>query len=310
MNRSTHDTEPSAQDLPTGRPQLSQASAALTYEVTALDERGRSSAIHIPAERPLTVYVDKRELVTLMTLGGAPELLTLGYLRNQRLVRSIEDIVSVQVDWSVDAVAVVTKSGIADVEERTAKKVVTTGCGQGSVFGGLMDEVDQITLPLDARLTQSTVYRIVETIRSQQSVYKQAGSVHGCALFSNTGELLWFVEDVGRHNAVDAIAGLMWLEGMAGADKVFYTTGRLTSEMVIKGAQMGIPFLLSRSGTTEMGHRVAEKVGMSLLARCSGRHFLLLAGKERLVFEPEVLDALESHLRRPAARAGDEVQCP
>jgi FdhD protein len=258
--------------------------------VSALDERGRQSTISIPAERPLTVYVDKRELVTLMTLGGAPEALTLGYLRNQRLVRSIEDVVSVQVDWSVDAVAVVTRNGIADVEERTAKKVVTTGCGQGSVFGGLMDEVDKITLPVEARLKQSVVYRIVETIRTQKSIYKQAGSVHGCALFSNTGELLMFVEDVGRHNAVDAIAGLMWLEGMSGADKVFYTTGRLTSEMVIKGAQMGIPFLLSRSGTTQMGHMVAEKVGMSLLARCSGKHFLLLAGQERLVFEPELLD--------------------
>ncbi|MFC5549699.1 formate dehydrogenase accessory sulfurtransferase FdhD [Massilia aerilata] len=280
------------------RPQLSQASASLTHEVTAIDERGRRSSLHIPAERPLTVYVDKRELVTLMTLGGAPEALTLGYLRNQRLVRSLEDIVSIQVDWSVDAVAVVTRNGIAGIEERTAKKVVTTGCGQGSVFGGLMDEVDQIQLPPDARLTQSVVYRIVETIRTQQSVYKQAGSVHGCALFSNTGELLYFVEDVGRHNAVDAIAGLMWLDGVSGADKVFYTTGRLTSEMVIKGAQMGIPFLLSRSGTTQMGHMVAEKVGMSLLARCTGRHFLLLSGEERLVFEPAFLDALEAERQR------------
>lgn len=277
-------------DLPRYRPILSDAQARLTHEVEALDERGRRSTLSIPAERPLTVYVDKRELVTLMTLGGAPEALTLGYLRNQRLVRSIEEVVSVQVDWSVDAVAVVTRNGIQGVEERTAKKVVTTGCGQGSVFGGLMDEVDQITLPLEARLPQSVVYRIVETIRTQQSIYKQAGSVHGCALFSNTGELLYFVEDVGRHNAVDAIAGLMWLEGMTGADKVFYTTGRLTSEMVIKGAQMGIPFLLSRSGTTQMGHMVAEKVGMSLLARCSGRHFLLLAGQERLVFQPELLE--------------------
>ena len=277
-------------DLPHYRPQLSDAHAHLTHEVSVLDERARRSTISIPAERPLTVYVDKRELVTLMTLGGAPEALTLGYLRNQRLVRDIADVVSVQVDWSVDAVAVVTRNGIADVEERTAKKVVTTGCGQGSVFGGLMDEVDQITLPVEARLKQSVVYRIVETIRTQKSIYKQAGSVHGCALFSNTGELLMFVEDVGRHNAVDAIAGLMWLEGMSGADKVFYTTGRLTSEMVIKGAQMGIPFLLSRSGTTQMGHMVAEKVGMSLLARCSGKHFLLLAGQERLVFEPELLD--------------------
>jgi FdhD protein len=280
------------------RPLLSQASASLTHEVTAIDERGRRSVLHIPAERPLTVYVDKRELVTLMTLGGAPEALTLGYLRNQRLIRSLDEVVSIQVDWSVDAVAVVTRKGITGVEERTAKKVVTTGCGQGSIFGGLMDEVDSISLPDEARLTQSVVYRIVETIRTQQSVYKQAGSVHGCALFSNTGELLYFVEDVGRHNAVDAIAGLMWLDGVRGEDKVFYTTGRLTSEMVIKGAQMGIPFLLSRSGTTQMGHMVAEKVGMSLLARCTGRHFLLLTGAERLVFEPDFLDALEAERQR------------
>jgi FdhD protein len=225
-----------------------------------------------------------------MTLGGAPEALTLGYLRNQRLVKSIEDVVSVQVDWAVDSVAVVTRNGIADVEERTSKKVVTTGCGQGSVFGGLMDEVDQIALPADARLRQSVVYRIVETIRTQQSIYKQAGSVHGCALFDSDGALLYFIEDVGRHNAVDAIAGMMWLAGMDGADKVFYTTGRLTSEMVIKGAQMGIPFLLSRSGTTQMGHMVAQKVGMSLLARCTGKHFLLMNGHERLAFEPDLLD--------------------
>jgi FdhD protein len=280
-----------APHLPRYRPQLSDARAGLTHQVRAIDERGRESEISIPAERPLTVYVDKRELVTLMTLGAAPEALTLGYLRNQRLVRTIEDVVSVQVDWSVDAVAVVTRNGILDIEERTSKKVVTTGCGQGSVFGGLMDEVDQITLPPDARLPQSVVYRIVDTIRTQQSIYKQAGSVHGCALFSNTGELLYFIEDVGRHNAVDAIAGLMWLDGLDGADKVFYTTGRLTSEMVIKGAQMGIPFLLSRSGTTQMGHMVAQKVGMSLLARCTGKHFLLLAGHERLLFEAELVEA-------------------
>ena len=267
------------------RPELSQAQASLTHEVQAVDERGRLSSIQIPAERPLTVYVDKRELVTLMTLGAAPEALTLGYLRNQRLVNSLEDVLSVQVDWEVDAVAVVTRHGIADVEERTSKKVVTTGCGQGSVFGGLMDEVDRIALPAGARLNQTVVYRIVETIRTQQSIYKQAGSVHGCALFSSSGELIYFIEDVGRHNAVDAIAGLMWLDGIGGEDKVFYTTGRLTSEMVIKGAQMGIPFLLSRSGTTQMGHMVAERVGMSLLARCTGKHFLLLAGRERLVFD-------------------------
>lgn len=273
------------------RPQLSNASATLTHDVEVVDERGRRSVIAIPAERPLTVYVDKRELVTLMTLGGAPEALILGYLRNQRLVKSIADIDSVQVDWSVDSVAVVTRNGIADVEERTSKKVVTTGCGQGSVFGGLMDEIDQISLPVEVRLRQSVVYKIVDIIRTQNSIYKQAGSVHGCALFTNQGELLYFFEDVGRHNAVDAIAGRMWLDDVAGGDKVFYTTGRLTSEMVMKGAQMGIPFLLSRSGTTQMGHMVAERVGMSLLARCSGKHFLLLTGQERLQFEPQLLAA-------------------
>ncbi|HEY1148540.1 MAG TPA: formate dehydrogenase accessory sulfurtransferase FdhD [Pseudoduganella sp.] len=274
------------------RPTMTNASAPLTREVEVLDEKGRSSLIPIPAERPLTVYVDKRELVTLMTLGGAPELLTLGYLRNQRLVSALEDIVSITVDWDVSAVAVKTRHGIADVEARTSKKVVTTGCGQGSVFGGLMDEIEKIQLPPEARLAQGTLYRIVDTIRTQQSIYKQAGSVHGCALFNAEGELLWFVEDVGRHNAVDAIAGMMWLEGMEGGNKVFYTTGRLTSEMVIKGAQMGIPFLLSRSGTTQMGHMVAEQVGMTLLARCTGKHFLLLTGKERLIFQTELAEVL------------------
>jgi FdhD protein len=274
------------------RPHLTNAAAPLTQEVEVMDERGRLSTISIPSERPLTVYVDKRELVTLMTLGSAPEALTLGYLRNQRLVKSIEDIESVTVDWEVEAVAVNTFTGIADIEERTSKKVVTTGCGQGSVFGGLMDEVDKISLPAEARLRQSTLYKIVDTIRTQQSIYKQAGSVHGCALFSSDGDMLYFVEDVGRHNAVDSIAGRMWLDDISGGDKVFYTTGRLTSEMVIKGAQMGIPFLLSRSGTTQMGHMVAERLGMTLLARCTGKHFLALTGRDRLIMEPHLADVL------------------
>ena len=272
------------------RPHLSNAVISLTRTVEVVDERGRLSQIAIPAERPLTVYVDKRELVTLMTLGGAPEALTLGYLRNQRLVRSLDDIASVQVDWDVDAVVVTTRDGIDNIEARTAKRVVTTGCGQGSMFGGLMDEVDAIVLDPAARLRQSVLYKIVDTIRTQNSVYKQAGSVHGCALFTAEGELLYFIEDVGRHNAVDAIAGRMWLDDMRGDDKIFYTTGRLTSEMVIKGGQMGIPFLLSRSGTTQMGHLVAEKLHMALLARCTGKHFLLLTAKDRLVFEPEHVD--------------------
>ncbi|MGN6703625.1 MAG: formate dehydrogenase accessory sulfurtransferase FdhD [Burkholderiaceae bacterium] len=272
------------------RPVLSNASACLTRDVEATDERGRVSTISIPAERPLTVYLDKRELVTLMTLGGEPEALTLGYLRNQRFVESIDDIESVQVDWDVESVAVSTRSGVVDIEARTAQKVVTTGCGQGTVFGALMDHLDTVELSDAARLRQSVLYRIVDTIRTHPSIYKKAGSVHGCALFSNEGEMLYFVEDVGRHNAVDAIAGKMWLDGMEGGDKVFYTTGRLTSEMVIKGAQMGIPFLLSRSGTTQMGYEVATRLGVSLLARCTGKHFLLLSAKERLVFETQLAE--------------------
>ncbi|CAN5705876.1 formate dehydrogenase accessory sulfurtransferase FdhD [soil metagenome] len=273
-------------------PQLSQSQVALTKEIQVLDERGRRSVISVPVERSLTLYLDKRELLTLMTMGANPETLVLGYLRNQRLIRSLSDIAAVQVDWDVNAVAVTTRHGVADIEQRTAKRVVTTGCGQGTVFGGLMDEVDQIHLACDAKIKQSAIYRVVDTIRTHPSIYKKAGSVHACALFSAAGELLYFVEDVGRHNAVDAIAGKMWLDAMSGGDKIFYTTGRLTSEMVIKGAQMGIPILLSRSGTTEMGLQVAEQVGMSLLSRCSGRHFLLLTHPQRLEFELDAVDLL------------------
>ncbi|MEN3364343.1 MAG: FdhD protein [Burkholderiales bacterium] len=271
-------------------PLLTNATIALTEEVGVLDERRRASAIEIPAERPLTIYLDKRELVTVMTLGGAPEALTLGYLRNQRFIRSIEDIAAVQVDWDVGAVAVKTHSVSGEVDDRKATQVITTGSGQGTVFGGLMDEVESIVISPDARLKQSTLYEIVDTVRVQKSIYKRAGSLHGCALFSSEGELLYFIEDVGRHNAVDAIAGKMWLDDVRGDDKVFYTTGRLTSEMVIKGGQMGIPFLLSRSGTTQMGHAVAQRLGISMFARCSGKHFLLLTGRDKFVLEPHLAD--------------------
>jgi len=175
---------------------------------------------------------------------------------------------------------------VAAIEERTARKVVTTGCGQGTMFGDLMDEVDDLRLPVATHLTQKALYAIVETIRFHPSVYRQAGSVHGCALFSCAGDsavMEMFHEDVGRHNAVDTIAGQMWLAGSDGADKVFYTTGRLTSEMVIKCAQMGVPILLSRSGVTRMGHAVATQVGITLIGRCTGKHFLVFTGHERFV---------------------------
>lgn len=266
-------------------PFVSRAETSLIAEIDVVDERGRLNRIPVPAERPLTVYLDKRELVTLMTMGGWPEALVLGYLRNQRLVTSLDEIASVQVDWEVEAAVVTTHNGVDRIEERTAKKVVTTGCGQGTVFGGLMDEIETVSLPGDARISQQVIYGIVDAIRGQSSIYKQAGSVHACALFSRQGELIYFIEDIGRHNAVDAIAGSMWLDGVDGGDKIFYTTGRLTSEMVIKGAQMGIPFLMSRSGTTQMGHAVARQVGMTLIGRCSGRHFLAFCGGERIDFD-------------------------
>ena len=229
-----------------------------------------------------------------MTLGAQPELLTLGYLRNQRLVKNIADIVSVQVDWEVDSVAVTTRNGIADLDGRMEKRTVTTGCGQGTVFGSLMDEIDSLKIKLNQILTQSTLYALLDNVRVHDTIYKSAGAVHGCALAFNGdagSELLYFVEDVGRHNAVDAIAGMMWLDGVDGGDKIFYTTGRLTSEMVIKAAQMGVPFLVSRSGLTQMGYEIAKQVGMTMIGRAVNKHFLLFNDVGRFVFDAAVAKA-------------------
>ena len=289
-------------------PRLTRARADLTRSVEVINEHGQVLTIAIPAERALTVYVDKRELVTLMTLGAQPELLVLGFLRNQRLAESVQQIESIAVDWEVGAAAVKTRGGIADLKQKTAKRVVTTGCGQGSVFGELMGDVDSIVLP-PATLGQQQLYGIVNTIRLADSTYKIAGSVHGCALFRGE-ELLMHVEDVGRHNAIDTIAGWMWLQddiaptlatgcaalppegafgpeggssarkaGMRGDDKVFYTTGRLTSEMVIKSAQMGVPIVISRSGITQMGLEVAQRLGLCAVGRATNRRFFSSAAR-------------------------------
>lgn len=277
-------------------PRLTAARAPLTREVEVIDEHGGRERISIPAERDLTVYVDRRELVTLMTLGAQPELLVLGYLLNQRLVQSAFDIESITVDWDVGAAAVKTHAGIDRIEERTAKKVVTTGCGQGSVFGELMADIDKIALP-PTRMTQAQLYALVNAIRLQESTYKSAGSVHGCALFTldadggSEASMQIFVEDVGRHNAIDTIAGWMAMqpqtgEGALGAARVFYTTGRLTSEMVIKSAQMGVPVVVSRSGMTQMGYDVAQRVGLCAIGRATNRRFVCYAGAERLVLQP------------------------
>jgi len=266
---------------------LTNAARPATYEVEAYNERGEMVPTAIAGEHPLTLYLDKREIVTLMTLGHAPEALAIGYLRNQRLVGSIDEVEAVQVDWETDSVAVTTRRRNKQLKQKLGRRTVTTGCGQGTVFGDLMEEIDAIRLPADARLSDAQLFDLVEQVRKHETIYKQAGAVHGCALARATGpasaEIMMFVEDVGRHNAVDAIAGFMWLQGLDGGDKIFYTTGRLTSEMVIKCAQMGIPFLVSRSGLTHMGHQIAHKVGLTMLGRASGRHYLVFSGRERLV---------------------------
>lgn len=265
------------------RPQLTAASRPLTFEIDAINEHGEVVPTAIAGEHPLTIYVDRQEIVTLMTLGAAPEALALGYLRNQRLIASLDDITAVQVDWEVDSVAVTTRRGQGINPLRMDKRTVTTGCGQGTVFGDLMAEIDHLQLPTESVLSQATLYGLLDAVRHHESIYKQAGAVHGCALASNTqrSEILIFVEDVGRHNAVDAIAGQMWLDGLSGGDKIFYTTGRLTSEMVIKTAQMGIPFLVSRSGLTQMGWEIARQIGMTMIGRAQGKHYLLFSGKDR-----------------------------
>ncbi|MGH8666002.1 MAG: formate dehydrogenase accessory sulfurtransferase FdhD [Burkholderiales bacterium] len=264
------------------RPLLSNATRPATVEVESTNERGERLATAIAGEHPLTIYLDKRELVTLMTLGQCPEALAIGYLRNQRLLRSLAEIRSVQVDWDVDSCAVTTFAGVEDLDGKMEKRTVTTGCGQGTVFGDLMAEIDSVALPADAKLTEASYYGLMDNVRRYDTVYKAAGAVHGCAL-ARGDEILMFVEDVGRHNAVDAIAGQMWLEGLDGADKIFYTTGRLTSEMVIKCAQMGIPFLVSRSGLTQMGHDIARRVGITMIGRATGKHYLLFTGSHRFV---------------------------
>ena len=181
------------------------------------------------------------------------------------------------------ALPISTRKGVKGLKERLKKRTVTTGCGQGTVFGDLMEEIDSIRLRDDVKLTEETLYGVLDAVRHRETIYKSAGAVHGCALAGANAEILYFVEDVGRHNAVDAIAGQMWLDRVDGSDKIFYTTGRLTSEMVIKAAQMQIPFLVSRSGLTQMGFEIANKVGITMLGRAVNKHYLLFTGKHRFI---------------------------
>ncbi|PMR75606.1 formate dehydrogenase accessory sulfurtransferase FdhD [Billgrantia endophytica] len=274
---------------------LSRSHARLptTLEVDVLDEFGERRRQAIAAERALTLYLNRREIVTLMTLGADPEALVVGYLRNQGLLTTRDDLLAVHVDWEVEAAAVVTRHLPDDLETRLGQRTVTTGCGQGTVFGRLLDSTSLRVLP-DTSLSQSVLYELLKRLGDYNETYRSAGAVHGCAL-CRQADVLDFVEDVGRHNAVDTLAGRQWL-GMsqAHAADIFYTTGRLTSEMVLKVAQMGISVLVSRSGVTQKGVELADRFGVMLVARAKGRHFQAIHATDRLV-----LDAV------PPKRPGD-----
>jgi FdhD protein len=265
------------------RPEITHAGLTPTHPVKAVDEFNTHRDVEIPGESPLTLYVDKREIVTLMTIGAHPEALALGYLRNQRFVDQLEQIKSVEVDHRTESVNVTTWDGIDGWDEKLKKRTVTTGCGQGTVFSCTLDSLYTIKLP-DIQINQSTIYELLANVSDCNDVYKRAGAVHGCGLCKGS-DITLYTEDVGRHNAADAISGYMWLENISGADKIFYTTGRLTSEIVMKTAHMGIAVLLSRSGVTHMGLELAQELGVTMIARAKGKHFLVYKGAENVTFD-------------------------
>ncbi len=264
-------------------PKMSRRRLAPTFGVTAGDQFGDSRAVRIAGESALTLLVDGRELVTLMTLGTYPEELALGYLRNQRLLENLAEVASVTVDWERERADIVTRGGRGIAQERLAKRTVTTGCGQGTIFSCTLDKLYENRLP-DVAVHQSVIYALLREISRRNEIYKAAGAVHGCALCRGA-EIELFVEDVGRHNAADAIAGMMWLADTDGADKIFYTTGRLTSEIVMKTASMGIPVLLSRSGVTNMGLELARDLNVTMIARAKGKSFLVYNNRENLNYD-------------------------
>jgi FdhD protein len=262
---------------------MTQAGRAPTYSVTAVDERGRTREVQVAGELPMTLVVDDREIVTLMTLGTHPEALALGFLRNQRLCEDLHEILSVEVDWASEWVRIATRSGrgLRDQEAKLSGRTVTTGCGQGTVFAHALDALYGVKLP-PVTVNAPEVLRLLNEVGQYNEVYRSAGAVHGCALCVGSRVVL-FIEDVGRHNAADAISGMMWLDHIEGADKIFYTTGRLTSEIVMKAAVMGIPALVSRSGITQMGLELAQHLGMVMIARARSGSFLVFSGADKVV---------------------------
>ncbi|WGV99034.1 formate dehydrogenase accessory sulfurtransferase FdhD [Vibrio sp. YMD68] len=260
-----------------------QENPVQTIEVEVFDEFGEKLLKQIACERPLTVLLNWKEIVTLMTLGSRPESLVLGYLKNQSFIKDPDAIESIIIDWETHSAAVVTKEDTSQLDKALKKKTVTSGCGQGTMYGNVMKQLENYQVP-QIKLKQSDIYSALEALTHYNDTYKKAGAVHGCAI-CNASEVISFVEDVGRHNAVDTLAGELWLNKDTGADKIFYTTGRLTSEMVIKVAQMGIPILLSRSGVTQMGLDLANKFGITTIARAKGLRFQVFTGAEKIFFD-------------------------
>jgi FdhD protein len=279
------EVQPEARLMPpiANAPRLTAASSESMREISIVDELGVRRTIYIPAERPLTVFLDDRELVTLMTLGASPELLVLGFLFNQRLIKSAAAIESISVDWKSGTATVSTHRLSRDMPA-IAPRTVASGSGQGSIFSRLLDHIDSIRLPTvaQARIRGSALRSLLEVMRKHDSIHRLARSVHSCALFQDA-RLLVSVEDVSRHNALDTISGWMALHGIEGGDKVLFTTGRLTGEMVIKAAQSGVPILVSRNGVSAMGYELAKKCGMALFGRALNRRFHCYVGEERLV---------------------------
>ncbi len=254
-----------------------------TIEVDVYDEYGERLTKQIACERPLTVMLNWKEVVTLMTIGSRPDALVLGYLKNQSFLSDPEAIESVIIDWETHSAAVITKENTEHLEGALKKKTVTSGCGQGTMYGNVMKQLENYQVP-QVQLKQSDIYATLEALTHYNDTYRKAGAVHGCAICKDN-QVLSFVEDVGRHNAVDTLAGEMWLNQETGEDKIFYTTGRLTSEMVIKVAQMGIPVLLSRSGVTQMGLDLARQYGITTIARAKGLRFQVFTGADKIVFD-------------------------
>ena len=274
--------------------------------VDGIDHEGRPVATDVVAERPLTLFLNAREIVTMMTIGDHPELLAVGYLFNQGMLKPDDEITGVDYDEDIATVVVRTATE-TNYEEKLAKKVQTSGCAQGTVFGDLMDEIEGIELAKDARLKTSWLYALTHKINTTPSLYLKAGAIHGAVLCEQDRPVL-YMEDVGRHNAVDKVAGYMRLNGVEPSDKIFYTTGRLTSEMVLKTVKMRIPVLVSRSGFTAWGVELARQTGLTLIGRARGRRFVALSGAERIVFDADLSKVAEEdrkHGRKGAAPHDD-----